>query len=46
MTIVLLTALAMLCGIPLGVIIGILVCYVAWNRQENGTADIDYSGGI
>lgn len=46
MTIVFVAALAMLCGIPLGIIIGIFACYVAWSRQENDSADPDYSGGI
>lgn len=46
MTILLLTALAMLCGIPLGIIIGIFACYVSFARQENDSADPDYSGGI
>lgn len=46
MTIVLVAAFAMLCGIPLGAIIGIFACYVAWARQTNDSTDPDYSGGV
>jgi hypothetical protein len=42
---ILLLALALLCGISIGVIIGIAACYVSWTRQANDSLDIDYSGG-
>jgi hypothetical protein len=45
MTVLLLTA-ALFCGIPLGFILGVGVCYVSWTRQANDSIDPDYSGGL
>lgn len=46
MIIILLTALMMLCGVSIGIIVGLFLAYAAWNRQENDAADPDYSGGL
>lgn len=45
-TYVLIASLALLCGIPIGVIFGVLLCYVDFTRQQNNSADPDYSGGM
>lgn len=46
MMIVLLAALAMLCGVSVGLMIGIVAGWIAFNREANNDVDTDYSGGM
>lgn len=46
MTVVIISALALLCGVSVGIIIGILAGYIAFVRETNDSGDPDYSGGL
>lgn len=46
MMIVTLALLAMFCGFYVGMVVGILAGYVAFQRDANDSIDLDYSGGM
>lgn len=41
----LLLTLAFLCGVPIGIILGLIVAWRMY-RPERGDREIDYSGGV
>lgn len=46
MIIVLLAAVAMLCGVSVGLVFGLLLGWSAANRATDDQDELDYSGGL